>query len=119
MKDKLGNIGESVSSIDLVIITLNGMFDGYQMFVIGLVERDIALTFNELIGILMQEEQRRKNIMLQNLNLELMVKGKRSSNGKPWEGSNEGSPPHINSSFGNPYYSSLNKVCDLQRVMLE
>jgi hypothetical protein len=34
VKDKLGNIGEIVSSTDLVTITLNGMLEYYQMFII-------------------------------------------------------------------------------------
>ena len=34
VKDKLGNIGEKVSSTDLVTITLNGMLEDYQMFIL-------------------------------------------------------------------------------------
>jgi hypothetical protein len=33
LKDKLGDIGEKIYSIDLVTITLNGMLDEYQMFI--------------------------------------------------------------------------------------
>jgi hypothetical protein len=58
IKDKLGNIGEKVSSTDLVTITLNGMLEEYQMFITGLAAREKAPTFEELVGILMQEEER-------------------------------------------------------------
>jgi len=33
LKDKLSDIGESISSTDLVTVTLNGMLDEYQMFI--------------------------------------------------------------------------------------
>ena len=39
VKDKLGDIGESVSSTDLVTITLNGMLEDYHMFITGLATR--------------------------------------------------------------------------------
>ena len=39
VKDKLGDIGESVSSTDLVTITLNGMLEDYHMFITGLAAR--------------------------------------------------------------------------------
>lgn len=55
LKDKLGNIGESVSSTNLVTVTLGGMLDEYQMFITGLSAREKAPTFDELAGILMQE----------------------------------------------------------------
>jgi hypothetical protein len=58
VKDKLGNIGETISSTDLVTITLNGMLEEYQMFITGLAAREKAPTFEELAGILMQEEER-------------------------------------------------------------
>jgi hypothetical protein len=44
-RDKLGNIGEKVSNIDLVTITLNGMLEEYQMFITGLATREKAPTF--------------------------------------------------------------------------
>ena len=57
LKDKLGDIRESVSSTDLVTVTLNGMLDEYQIFITGLSAREKAPTFDELAGILMQEEE--------------------------------------------------------------
>jgi hypothetical protein len=60
VKDKLGNIGETVSSTDLVTITLNGMLEDYQMFITGLAAREKPPTFEELTGILLQEEERQE-----------------------------------------------------------
>jgi hypothetical protein len=62
VKDKLVNIGETVSNIDLVTITLNGMLEDYHMFIIGLAAREKPPTFEELAGILLQEEERRGNL---------------------------------------------------------
>jgi hypothetical protein len=62
MKDKLGDIGEKVSNIDLVTISLNGMLEDYQMFITGFAAREKASTFEELTGILLQEEERRTNL---------------------------------------------------------
>jgi hypothetical protein len=58
MEDKLGDIGEKVSNIDLVTISLNGILEDYQMFITGLAAREKDPTFEELIGILLQEEER-------------------------------------------------------------
>ena len=84
LKDKLGDIGESISSIDLVIVTLNGMLDEYQMFLTGISAREKAPTFDELAGILMQEEERRRSLKQKspNSDLALMAKGKQSFKGK-------------------------------------
>jgi hypothetical protein len=62
MKDKLGDIGEKISSTNLVTVTLNGMLDEYQIFITSLVAREKAPSFDDLIGILLQEEERRKNL---------------------------------------------------------
>lgn len=62
LKDKLGDIGESISNRDLVTVTLTGMLDEYQMFIIGLSAREKAPTFDELAGILMQEEEWRRRL---------------------------------------------------------
>jgi hypothetical protein len=58
MEDKLGDIGEKVSNIDLVTISLNGMLGDYQMFITSFAAREKAPIFEELIGILLQEEER-------------------------------------------------------------
>lgn len=58
LRDKLGDIREKVLNTDLVTITLNGMTDDYQMLMTRLIAREKAPTFEEMIGILMQEEER-------------------------------------------------------------
>eukprot|EP01018_Ginkgo_biloba_P002575 Gb_37655 [translate_table: standard] len=40
LRDRLGDIGEKVSSSDLVIVTLNGMLHEYQVLITSLVARD-------------------------------------------------------------------------------
>jgi hypothetical protein len=62
VKDKLVNIGETVSNTDLVTITLNSMLEDYHMFIIGLAARDKPSTLAELTGILLQEEERCGNL---------------------------------------------------------
>jgi hypothetical protein len=84
VKDKLGNIGETVSNTDLVTITLNGMLEDYQMFITGLAAREKPPTFEELTGILLQEEERRGNLKPQNTDLALWS-NKRSSRGRSGE----------------------------------
>ena len=71
MKDKLGNIGEKVSNTDLVTITLNGMLEYYHMFITGLAAREKPPTFEELMGILLQEEERHMNLKPRNSYLAL------------------------------------------------
>jgi hypothetical protein len=84
VKDKLGNIGQTVSSTDLVTITLNGMLEYYQMFITGLIAREKPPTFYELIGILLQEEERRSNLKPHNTDLSLWS-NKRSPRGRSGE----------------------------------
>jgi hypothetical protein len=84
VKDKLGNIGETVSITDLVTITLNGMLEYYQMFITGLAARQKPLTFEELIGILLQEEERCGNLKPPNSDLALWS-NKRSLRGRSGE----------------------------------
>jgi len=62
VKDKLVNIGEIVSNTDFVTITLNGMLEDYHMFITCLTTREKPPTFEELIGILVQEEERCGNL---------------------------------------------------------
>jgi hypothetical protein len=62
VKDKLVNIGETVSNTDLVTITLNGMLEDYHMLITSLTAREKPPTFEELTGILLQEEERRGNL---------------------------------------------------------
>ena len=71
VKDKLGNIGEKVSSTDLVTITLNDMLEGYHMFITRLAAREKPPMFEELTGILLQEEERCTNLKPHNSDLAL------------------------------------------------
>ena len=54
-RDNLGDIGEEVSSTDLVSITLKGLLRDYKVFISALAARQILLTFTELDRILIQE----------------------------------------------------------------
>jgi hypothetical protein len=71
VKDKLVNIGETISNTDLVTITLNGMLEDYHMFIIGLAAREKLLTFEELTDFLLQEEERHGNLKLLSKDLAL------------------------------------------------
>jgi hypothetical protein len=90
VKDKLVNIGETVSNTDLVTITLNGMLEDYHMFIIGLATREKPHTFEELTGILLQEEERCKNLKPHNTDL-VLWSNKRSSRGRSGERGRGGS----------------------------
>jgi hypothetical protein len=90
VKDKLGNTGETVSIIDLVTITFNGMLEYYQMFITSLVAREKPPTFEELTGILLQEEERHSNLKPQNKYLALWS-NKRSARGRSGERDRGGS----------------------------
>jgi hypothetical protein len=87
VKDKLVNIGETISNTDLVTITLNGMLEDYHMFIIGLAARQKPPTFEELTGILLQEEERRGNLKPQSKDLALLsnnrsVRGRSGASGR-------------------------------------
>jgi hypothetical protein len=71
VKDKLVNIGETISNTDLVTITLNGMLEDYHMFITSLAAREKPPTFEELAGILLQEEERCGNLKPQSKDLAL------------------------------------------------
>ena len=71
VKDKLVNIGETISNIDLVTITLNDMLEDYHMFITSLAAREKPPTFEELTGILLQEEERCENLKPQSKDLAL------------------------------------------------
>jgi hypothetical protein len=62
-RDKLCDIGEKVSSIDLVTITLNGMISEYQDFITSLLAKENATNFEELTTTLLQEKERRMDFM--------------------------------------------------------
>jgi len=78
LSDKLGDIGEELSSFDLVTITSKGLVKDYKLFISALVARPSPPTFGDLSGILLQEEERMKNYDLNSSGpyLELISKGK-------------------------------------------
>ena len=57
----MGDIGEVVESFDLVTVTLKGLLLDYKVFISALAAREKTPNFEELIGILIQEEERMKN----------------------------------------------------------
>lgn len=84
LRDKLSDIGEKVSNTDLVTVTLNGMREDYQFFITGLAVRKKSPTFEELIGILMQEENRCMNLKPHNVDTGFLAK-KKFIKGKMWK----------------------------------
>ena len=58
--DQLTAIGDKVSNYDMVTITLKGSIKYYHVFISSLGGRANPPTFNELTGILLQEEERLK-----------------------------------------------------------
>lgn len=56
LKKKLVDNGETVPDTYLVTITMNGVTNDYQMFITKINARDKIPNFEELTGILMQEE---------------------------------------------------------------
>lgn len=87
LSDKLGDLSEKVSNTDLVTIILNGLVQDYQIFVSSLAAREKPPSFDELTGILLQEEERMKNFNLgsSSSDLALVAKGKYPYRGKPWD----------------------------------
>ena len=59
LNNKLSDIGDAIVDTDLVTITMNGVIDDYQMFITGINAREKISHFEEMTGILMQEEERR------------------------------------------------------------
>ena len=60
----MGDIGEVVESSDLVTVTLKVLLPDYKVFISALVAREKPPNFEELTGILIQEEERMKNYNL-------------------------------------------------------
>jgi len=67
-----------VSNTDLLTVTLNGLVQDYQIFVSSLSAREEPPIFDELTGILLQEQERMENFNLgsDNSDLALVAKGK-------------------------------------------
>ena len=59
-RDNLGDIGEDVSSTNMVSIKLKGLFPDYKIFISALGARQNHPIFSELGGILIQEEEKMK-----------------------------------------------------------
>ena len=80
LSDKLGDIGEKVSSSDLVTVALKGLVQNYKVFISALSARPTPPTFDELAGILLQEEEKMKifELDLNVSDLALIARGKRS-----------------------------------------
>ena len=76
LKNKLADMSEIVEDADFVMITMNGMIDDYQMFITRISVREKVPKFEELTGILMQEDERRLNLKPYSADLALMVKKK-------------------------------------------
>jgi hypothetical protein len=78
LSDKLGDIGETFSSSDLVTIALKGLLQDYKVFILVLSPTQTPPTFDELVGILLQEEERMKSydLDLSGSNLPLIERGK-------------------------------------------
>jgi hypothetical protein len=91
LKDKLGDIGEKIYRTHLVTVTLNGMLDEYQMFITGLAAREKDPTFDELTGILLQEEERKNNLNGRSHNSDLALVAQ-PYKGKSWRRNKEGRP---------------------------
>ena len=85
--DQLSAIGDKVSNSDMVTITLKGLIRNYHVFISSLGGRAKPPTFNELTGILLQEEERMKVFEMDSHTSELVLvaKGKQPYKGKPWD----------------------------------
>ena len=92
LKNKLSDIGEVVVDADLVTITMNGMTDDYRMFITRISAREKILKFEELIGIVRQEEEIIFTLKPQSEDLALMANKKFFKE--------KGNPSHQNG--GNP-----------------
>ena len=86
LRDNLGDIGEEMSSVDLVPITLKGLLPDYKIVISTFVARQTPPSFTELGGILLQEEERMKICELESQTAEqaLMARGKHSHKGNQW-----------------------------------
>ena len=74
-----------MSSSDLVTIALKDLVQDYKVFISALSAIPTPPTFDELDGILLQEEERMNNFELDSngSDLVLIARGKRSFRGRP------------------------------------
>ena len=86
MSDKFGDICEVVESTNLVTITLKDLVLDQKLFISTLALIEKPLNFEELMGILIQEEEMMKNYDLdfQGSYLALIGRGRQPQRGKPW-----------------------------------
>ena len=82
----MGDIGEVAESFDLVTVTLEGLLPDYKVFISALAVREKTPNFEEIIGIIIQEEERMKNYDLDDGGSYLapMARGRYTHRGKPW-----------------------------------
>ena len=83
ISDKLGDIGEKVCNTDLVTITFKGLVQDYKFFISTLSARPNPLTFDDLNGILLKEEERMKDFDLDSNSLDLALIKKCKHRSKP------------------------------------
>ena len=74
LKTKLSDIGHTMDNRVLVTITMNDVTDDYQMFITAINAREKVPHFEELTGILMQEEERRSTLEPHSADIALMAK---------------------------------------------
>lgn len=74
LKTKVSNIGHTMDDTDLVTVTMNGVTDDYQMFITWINAKEKIPHFEELTGILMQEEKGRSTLKPQSANLALVAR---------------------------------------------
>ena len=87
LSEKLVDIGKKISNIDLVTITLKYLVPDYQTFISSLSARENPPTFDELKGIILQEEERTKSFYLGSSSsyFAFVAMGKNPYRGKPWD----------------------------------
>ena len=95
-------------------ITLKGLIRDYHVFISSLGGRATPPTFNELTGILLQEEERMKVFEMdsQSLEVALMAKGKQPYMGKTWDRNKTGKFQPRNRGMTHLKYDSHDKKND-------
>eukprot|EP00253_Pinus_taeda_P025231 PITA_25231 len=100
LKNKLAHIGETVADTDLVTISMYGVTDDYKMFITGINAKEKIPKFEELTGILMQEEEIGSNLKPQSADPILMAKKNFKGKGNPQQQNRENSQKRTNQTQG-------------------
>lgn len=74
LKTKLSDIFHTMDDTDLMTITMNDVTNDYQMFITRINARENIPHFEELTGILMQEEEMRLTLKPQSVDLALVAR---------------------------------------------